>query len=406
MAGVVIVGAGQAGYQAAEALRNQGYDKPITLIGEEPYLPYQRPPLSKAYLLGKADAERIRFRNQEHYDKQSIDVKLRQQVTDLNVEAKTVLLSDGSTLDYDDLILATGARVRQIPVPGADLDGVVYLKTLDDTNDIQQRLEQANRVVVIGAGFIGLEFAAVARSLGKEVTVIEAMDRVMARVVSPTISEFFTSKHQSNGVDIQTNAQVAEIQGVDGKVTGVKTANGDLFNADLVLVGIGVIANTELAEQAGLVCDNGIVVDGHGRTGNGHIYACGDCVSYEHPFAGARIRLESVQNASDQARIVAANIVGQDKLYDTVPWFWSDQYDLKLQIVGLSAGCDQTVVRGDQSTEKFSVYYFRQGELRAIDSINHPADHVLGRKLLAASVGVTPEQAADTEFNLKDLLNT
>lgn len=405
MSGVVIIGAGQAGYQAADALRSQGYQQPITLIGEEPYLPYQRPPLSKAYLLGKADAERIRFRNQDHYDKQNIEVKLQVQVTGINGDERTVTLSDGSQLQYDDLILATGARVRQIPVPGADLDGVVYLKTLDDVNDIQQRLENVNRVAVIGAGFIGLEFAAVARSLGKQVTVIEAMDRVMARVVSPTISDFFTAKHRENGVEIQTNAQVAEIVGDNGKVHAVKTADGAVIEAELVLVGIGVIANTELAEHAGLECDNGIVVDAYGRTSNQHIFACGDCASYQHPFAGARIRLESVQNASDQARSVAATIAGQEKPYDVVPWFWSDQYNLKLQIVGLSTGCDQTVVRGDQASEKFSVFYFRNGELRAIDSINNPADHVLGRKLLAAKVQVTPEQAVDDSFNLKELLN-
>jgi 3-phenylpropionate/trans-cinnamate dioxygenase ferredoxin reductase subunit len=403
MSGVVIIGAGQAGYQTAESLRKEGFDGAITIIGEEPYAPYQRPPLSKAYLLGDTDKDRLRFRTEEYYADQNIDLRVNVAVTGLDAAARQVTLSDGTALAYDDLVIATGARVREIPVPGADLEGIFYLKTLDDVDGIEARLADVDSVAVIGAGFIGLEFAAVARKLGKEVTVLEAAPRVMGRVVTEELSDYFTGVHQGHGVNVVCNAFVSGFEG-EGAVSAVTCKDGSSYPAQLVVVGIGVIPNAELAQAAGITCDNGIVVDENGRTSDPHVFAAGDVAAYAHPFAGQLMRLESVQNAADQGRIVAAAIAGNPKPYDTVPWFWSDQYDLKLQMVGLQIGCDQTVLRGDKEAKKFSLLHFRDGQLRAIDSVNAAADHMMGRKLLAAGISPTPEQAADTSFKLKSLL--
>ncbi|CCQ74511.1 NAD(P)/FAD-dependent oxidoreductase [Magnetospira sp. QH-2] len=401
--GVVIVGAGQAGYQTAESLRQEGYEGSITVVGEEPHVPYQRPPLSKAYLLGETDKHRLKFRAEEYYGEHAIDMRVNMAVTAIDRAAKHVSLSDGTTLDYARLVLATGARVRTLPVPGGDLDGVLTLKTLDDVDHIERRLKTVENVVVIGAGFIGLEFAAVSRKLGKNVTVLEAAPRVMGRVVSETLSSYFEQVHRDHGVRIHCNAMVSELTG-NGMVEAVLCADGTSYPADLVVVGIGVIPNVALAESAGLPCANGITVDEFCRTGDPDIYAAGDCAVYAHPFADAPLRLESVQNAADQGRTVAAAIAGNPKPYETVPWFWSDQFDLKLQMVGLQNGCDQMVIRGDREAHKFSLFHFRAGRLRAIDSINKAADHIQGRKLLAAGKSPTPEQAADESFKLNSLL--
>ncbi|MGB0748829.1 MAG: NAD(P)/FAD-dependent oxidoreductase [Magnetospiraceae bacterium] len=404
MSGTVIVGAGQAGYQTAESLRQEGYEAPITLIGAEPHAPYQRPPLSKAYLLGETDRIRLKFRTEDYYQKHGIDLRTGVEVLSIDRDARRLTLSDGPPQVYDQLVLAVGASVRRLPVPGEDSDGVFYLKTLDDVDRIEAALAAANTAVVIGAGFIGLEFAAVARKLGKEVTVLEAMPRVMARVVSPELSAFFTGLHTENGVSLVCDAQVSEIKNSDNKVTGVACTDGRTFAADLVVVGIGIVPETALAEAAGLTCENGIRVDSQCRTNDPRIFAVGDCASFHHPFADGLIRLESVQNAADQGRVVAAVIAGKEKTYDVVPWFWSDQYAVKLQMVGLQAGCDQVVTRGDVAGGKFSLFHYRQGVLRAVDSVSKPADHIQGRKLLAAGISPTPEQAADADFKLKDLL--
>ncbi len=404
MTGVVIIGAGQAGYQCAESLRLEGYEGAITLVGEEPHLPYQRPPLSKDYLLGKTDAERILYRPKAFYTQSPVTLELSLQAQSIDPAQKTVQLADGRALSCEALILATGARVRKLPVPGEALEGVCYLRTLDDVDDIGQRLETAQNVVVIGAGFIGLEFASVARKLGKKVTVLEAMERVMARVVEPELSRFFTDLHEGHGVDILTNEQVTEILGKEGRVSGVKTASGQVLEADLVVVGIGVLPNQEIAEQAGIACGNGIIVNEFGQTSGADIYACGDCASYEHPFASRAIRLESVQNAGDQARAVAAKIAGKDKPYNAVPWFWSDQYDVKMQMAGLTVGCDSHVVRGDLGSGSFSLWHYQNDRLRAVEAISAPRDYVVGRMLLEKKKNPTPAQAADPAFNLKALL--
>ncbi|MCP4934276.1 MAG: FAD-dependent oxidoreductase [bacterium] len=404
MVGVVIVGAGQAGYQCAESLRLEGYGGAITLVGDEPLLPYQRPPLSKDYLLGKTDAERIQYRPKAFYEQSPVTLLLDTSAVAINADANSLALSNGQTLVYDALILATGARVRKLSIKGSELDGVCYLRTLKDVDDIGERLKSARHVMVIGAGFIGLEFAAVASMLGKSVQVLETMDRVMARVVEPELSNFFTQLHESHGVEIICNAQADELIGVGGHVSGVKTADGRLLQADLVVIGIGVVPNLELAEVAGLLCGNGIIVNEFGQTSIANIYACGDCASYQHPFVAQAIRLESVQNAGDQARAVAAKVAGKDKPYGAVPWFWSDQYDVKLQMAGLTLGCDAFIVRGDISSGSFSLMHFKQGRLRAVEAINQPRDYIVGRKLLEKDLSPTMGQAVDSSFNLKSLL--
>ncbi|MCB9957469.1 MAG: FAD-dependent oxidoreductase [Rhodospirillaceae bacterium] len=404
-AGVVIVGGGQAGYQTAESLRQLGHTGAIALIAAEDFPPYQRPPLSKAYLLGDVDRHRLKFRTEAYYAEHGIDLRLGTEATGIDRAGKRLLLADGSSLAYRHLVLATGARVRLLPVPGAGLMGVHYLRSLADVEAIERRLAEVQHVAVIGAGFIGLEFAAVARKLDKRVTVLEAAPRVMARVVAPELSGFFDETHRAHGVDIRCDTGVVEIAGRDGQVTEVVCADGHCVPAGLVVVGIGVIPETGLADACGLTCADGIVVDGHGRTSDPAIFAAGDCTSYHHPFAGQRIRLESVQNAADQGRTVAAAIAGQPRPYDTVPWFWSDQYDVKLQMVGLSAGCDRVVLRGDRAGGKFSLFHYRAGVLRAVDSVNRPADHIQARKLLAAGLSPTPGQAGDAEFKLKDLVD-
>lgn len=402
---VVIAGGGQAGYQCAESLRQNGYAGAIVLASQEPRMPYQRPPLSKAYLLGNTDRERLQFRTGDYYAQHEIGLLLDTRVTGLDRPVREVELSSGERLAYDQLVLATGARVRTLPVPGADLEGVCTLRTLDDADLLAASLRTAERVVVIGAGFIGLEFAAVARQLGKTVSVIEARDRVMARAVPGVLSDYFVRLHRHHGVDIVCETVVAEIVGSAGRVASVHCRDGRIFSADLVVVGIGVLPNVELAAEAGLEVDDGIVVDPGGRTSDPDIFAAGDCASYAHPCAGHRLRLESVQNAADQARTVAATIAGHDRPYVAVPWFWSDQYDARLQMVGLSAGCDRHVIRGTRDGGRFSVFHYRGGVLRAIDSINRPADHILGRNLLARGVSPSPEQATDEAFPLRSLLD-
>lgn len=405
MSGVVIIGAGQAGYQVAESLRHENYPGKITLLGDESYPPYQRPPLSKQYLQGKTSEEQLKFRTEAYYQEHGIKLALDTRVTGIDRDAHEVETSTGEHLGYDKLVLATGARVRMLAVPGADTKGVCYLRTLDDVKQIQARLDNVTHAVVIGGGFIGLEFAAVAKTLGKQVAVIEAMDRLMARVVSPIVSEYYAQLHCSHGVEVICNASVTEIKHDGEKLNAVTFADGREIDADLVVVGIGVIANDDLALECGLNCNHGVVVDGQCRTSDADIFAAGDCVIYEHPFLGEPIRLESVQNATDQGKVIASVICDKEKTYDSVPWFWSDQYDKKLQMVGLSADCETQVTRGDMDGGKFSVLYFQHGKLRAIDSINKPADHIMGRKLLSANNSLTVEQAADESFPLKSAMN-
>jgi 3-phenylpropionate/trans-cinnamate dioxygenase ferredoxin reductase subunit len=401
---IVVVGAGHAAGQLVASLRGEGFAGDITLIGEEPVHPYQRPPLSKQYLAGELSGDRLLFRPADFYRKNAVQIRLGCRAIGIDRDARTVTLEGGERIGYSGLALATGARVRPLPVEGHDLAGVFYLRTIDDVNRIRARLETARAVVIIGGGFIGLEVAAVMAKLGKRVTVLEMQDRLMPRVVSPTVSEFYREAHARHGVRVVTGAQVSALAGTNGEVRAVACAGGEECAADLVVIGIGVIPNTVLAQSAGLACDNGIVVDEFASTSDPRVVAAGDCTNHPSAWAGRRLRLESVQNALDQSKIAAATLCDKRRPYREVPWFWSDQYDLKLQMVGLSQGFDREIVRGAIGEGRFSVFYFRGERLLAVDSISRPADHMVSRRLLGAGVAVTPEQAGDPDFELKSLL--
>jgi 3-phenylpropionate/trans-cinnamate dioxygenase ferredoxin reductase subunit len=385
---VLIAGAGQGGFQAAVSLRLEGYQGAITLIGDEPYLPYQRPPLSKAFLSGKQDIDATALRPEKFFHDHQIDLLMGERVVGIERPQRSVQLASGSRIPYSQLVLATGARNRILPVEGAEGGRVCYLRTRDEAVAISQRLDSVENVVIIGGGFIGLEVAATAASLGKRVVVVEAQDRLMARVVAPAMSEFFRDLHAGHSVEFVLGATVRQI-GADEVMLG----SGAVLRADLVVVGIGVVPNTELANAAGLPVGNGIVVDECLRTADENIYAIGDCALHPNPYAGGLVRIESVQNSVDQARCVAAAIAGRPRRYDSVPWFWTDQFDIRLQMVGLSQGCDSVMTRGAPESGKFSVCYFKEDRLIAVDSINRPSDHMAGRKMLASGAVVSREQA-------------
>jgi 3-phenylpropionate/trans-cinnamate dioxygenase ferredoxin reductase component len=405
MAGVVIVGGGQAGLQAAVSLRDEGYEESIALIGDEPAEPYQRPPLSKAYLLDEMTDDRLALRAPAFYGANNIDLIIGQAVTSLDRASKRLTLSSGSTLEYRHLILATGARNRLLPLEGANLDGVHYLRTAAEANALRAALRDAAAVVVIGAGFIGLELAAVAAKLGKKVFVVESAVRCMSRSVSRAISHHVAKAHAGWGTEFLFGATPVRLVGVNGRVTSIALSDQRMLPADLVLVGIGVHPNVELARANGLPVENGIVVDATLATKDSNIFAIGDCAAFPSPLHGNYVRLESVQNAVDQARSVAKRIVGRSATYSAVPWFWSDQGSLKLQMVGLTAGHDRTVIRGNPEEGSFSVFCYRGDLLLGIESVNRPADHVFGRRLLAACGSITPEQASDLSFDMKAKLN-
>jgi 3-phenylpropionate/trans-cinnamate dioxygenase ferredoxin reductase component len=400
---IVIIGAGQAGLQLAESLRKGGHDGEISLLGDEQWPPYQRPPLSKKYLAGDFADERLYFRPLEHFTRLDVDLRLATRAVAIDRAAHRVQLADGQALPYDGLALTTGTRVRPLPVPGAEHPAVRYLRGLDDAQALKQRLAAARRVVVIGGGFIGLEVAATARHAGCDVHVVEALDRLMARVMPPVVSDFFAQLHRDHGTHLHLGAQVAAIDAVPDGTVEVRLADGRALPADLVVAGIGVLPNQALAAAAGLACDNGIVVDEYARTSDPQIVAAGDCTVHRNLRFELPHRLESVQNAVDQAKVAAASLLGQAQPYADLPWFWSDQYEIKLQIAGLSAGHDAHVLRGEPTAAGFSVYYFRQGRFIAVDSLNRPADHMLARRLLTAGTPVLPAQAADPAFDLKAL---
>jgi 3-phenylpropionate/trans-cinnamate dioxygenase ferredoxin reductase component len=407
-AGVVIVGGGQAGYQTAASLRTEGYDGPVFLIGDEPGAPYQRPPLSKAFILGKQSHTQILLRPEAYYQSHQIELLAGERAAAIDRTARNVRLASGRDLGYDSLVLALGARNRPLPVSGATLEGVCYLRTLAEAIEVKQRLEQAQQAVIVGGGFIGLEIAASARTLGKPVTVIEALPRLMARVVAPVVSEFFLAAHKAQGVEVLLNTKVDEIHAGSGKVRELSLSGGRRLQADLVVIGIGVVPNTELALDAELPIANGIATDRFLRTPDQRVFAIGDCSEHPSLFASSlglssQVRLESVQNAVDQGVCVARTIAGKSAPYSATPWFWSDQYDIRLQLAGLPEGYDHTVVRGVLESGKFSVFYFRRAKLCAVDSVNRPADHLAARKMIGAGTTLTPSQAADESVNLKTL---
>ena len=401
---IVIIGAGQAGAQAALELRQAGFDGAVTLVGEEPYPPYQRPPLSKAFLAGEMERERLFFRPEELYAKQDIRLLQGARAVAVACDESKVRLQDGTALDYDRLLLATGTRERRARLPGAEQEGVFYLRGLDHSLALGRVLRPGTRLVIMGGGYIGLEIAAVARKKGLEVAVLEAEERVLARVTAAPVSAFVTRAHRAAGVDVRTGAKVARLLG-EGKVCGVECEDGTRLEADAVVIGIGAVPAVELAEAAGLAVDNGIVVDECGRATregrwSGEIFAAGDCTNHPNALLGGRLRLESVQNALDQGRAVARVMAGGEEPYDAVAWFWSDQYDIKLRIAGISRGYDQTVLRGTPEAGAFSLFYLREGVVIAADTVNEAKDFMAAKQLIAKKARVAAEALADKERKL------
>jgi 3-phenylpropionate/trans-cinnamate dioxygenase ferredoxin reductase subunit len=378
---IVIVGAGQAAAQLVLSLRQGGYKEPIRMIGDEPYAPYQRPPLSKKFLTERPPADTLYFRPEKFWGEQGVTADYGVPVLSIDRAARQVTFADGHA-DYTALFLATGTRARDLPLPGAGLDGVFSLRKIDDVRRLRAPLDAAKHIVIVGAGYIGLEVAAVARGEGREVTVLEAEDRVMKRVTSRVISEFMQNFHRSRGVDIRVGARLAAIEG-GAKVSQVKLSDGTELPADLVLLAVGARPNDDLAAAACLPCEDGVVVDEHGATADPAIYAAGDCTRFPSRRYGRKLRLECVQNAIDQAKAVAATILGNPQAYDPVPWFWSDQYELKLQMAGLSDGYDDARTVGDVSAARFSVEYRKGGKLIAVDAVNDGRAYMGGRKRIA-----------------------
>ncbi len=400
---VVIVGAGHAGFQLAVSLRQNKFDGRICLVNDEAHRPYQRPPLSKAYLKGDGAPDSLMFRPQKFYLDQNIDL-IAARAASIDRDARTLHLVSGASLGYGHLVLATGARNRLLDVPNGDLADVLYLRTLDESETLRQRVAGRKRVVVVGAGFIGLEFAATARAKGLEVDVVELSPRVMSRAVTPEISAYFHDRHSASGIRLHYGAMATAINAEQGRVTGVSLSDGRQLKADLIVVGVGVVPNVELAAAAELPVASGIIVDEHLSTADPNISAIGDCALFKSTRFGETLRLESVQNATDQARCVAARLTGTPAAYDGYPWFWSDQGSDKLQIAGLTAGFDHVVVRGDAGQGSFSAFCYKAGRLIGIESVNRAADHVFGRKLLPTNRSISPAQAADPDFDLKKAL--
>lgn len=390
---IIIVGAGHSAGIAVASLREQGYAGEIVVIGEEAYRPYQRPPLSKNFLAGQMPTEQLQLKPEKFYQERAVTFRLNERVERIDRSARSLATSTGSTLDYTMLLLATGSRARKLTVPGADLAGIHYLRTIADVDGIKADMALGKRLVVVGGGYIGLEAAAVAVKAGLSVTVLEAAPRILARVSGPPTSAFFTEEHRSQGMDIRCNAMVQGFEGTD-RVSAVNTNEGSVA-ADLVIAGVGIEPVCELAAAAGLPCDNGIIVDDHACTADPFIYAAGDCTNHPNALLGGRLRLESVQNAVDQARVAAANMCGKPASYSELPWFWSNQYDLRLQIAGLSHGHDTVVMRGDPAARNFSAMYLKGGRLIAADTVGAPRDHLAFRKLIIAGGAFDAQKFAD-----------
>jgi 3-phenylpropionate/trans-cinnamate dioxygenase ferredoxin reductase subunit len=399
---VVIVGAGQAGAQVAVSLRQLGYGGKITLLGEERQPPYQRPPLSKAYLSGEMVLERTFLRSEGYYEKHGIDLHRGARVARILRAERAVVCADGARLAYDALVICTGTRARALNVPGVDLAGVLYLRTLADADRIKAAVRPGTNAVIIGGGYIGLEVAASLRRLGCTVTVVEALERVMNRVVAPPVSAFFAAEHARRGVAIVTDAAVAALEG-ERRVERVVCVDGRAPAADLVVIGIGAVPNDELARDAGLEVDNGVVVDAFGHTSDPAIFAAGDVTNHPNELFARRLRLESVHNAMEQAKAVARTIAGQPHPYADVPWFWSDQYDLKLQIAGVGDPDDELILRGDPATRAFSCLHLREGRLVAIDCVNRGADFLAAKKLIAERRPIDRARAVNPDVRLGEL---
>lgn len=402
---IAIVGAGQAAVQAIDTLRRKGFTGKLTVVSDEPWLPYQRPPLSKKYLAGAVERERLFLRPAQFYETHTVEVRLGRRVEEVSRRDQCLRLDGGSTLPYDALLIATGSHPRPLAVPGTDLEGVHFLRSIADVERIRAAMSPGRRLVIVGGGYIGLEVAATARELRLEVTVLEMADRVMSRVVCPEVSAFYEAEHARRGVRIVRNSKVRALAPAPGtrQIRAVTTEDGAQHPADLVVIGVGVLPADGLASAAGLVCENGVVVDHHCRTSDPAIYAAGDCANGPSLRYGRRLRLESVDNAFEQGTTAALNLLGLETAHDKVPWFWSDQYDLKLIIVGIAEGYDSVVLRGDLASRAFSACYLRDGELIAIDTVNRPADQMAARKLIATRVRPNPGRLSDPGIPLKDV---
>ncbi|HKU89653.1 MAG TPA: FAD-dependent oxidoreductase [Steroidobacteraceae bacterium] len=407
---ILVIGAGQAAAQAVETLRKKGHVGPLTVVGDEALLPYQRPPLSKKYLSGAMEKDRLLFRHADHYAQHAVDLHLGFAVSNLDATAHRVEVTDGSHFEYEKLLLATGSRPRLLPVMGSELAGVYYLRTVADVDRLRAEMRPGRRAVIIGGGYIGLEVASTCREAGLEVTVVEAADRVMSRVVSPVVSRFYEAEHARHGVEILLGARLGELVSADPpgagnrRVSAVRLVDGRELPADFVLVAIGVVPGDALALAAGLACEDGILVDQFCRTSDASIWAAGDCTRQRNLHFGLSVRLESVDNAFEQGTSAALNMLGLTTVHDKVPWFWSDQFDLKMVIVGLSAGHDRVVVRGNPAARAFSVCYLKSGELIAVETINHIKDQMGARKLIPARARPDLAKLADDTIALKDTL--
>ncbi len=400
MTGMVIVGAGHAAGQAAASLRQEGYEGEITIIGDEPHIPYQRPPLSKQYLAGEQGLERVYLRPEKFYADKEITLRMGVSVTAIDTQAHTVTTDDGETIGYEKLLLATGSRPRILNVPGSDLAGIHYLRTIADVDGIRAELAEGRRLVIVGGGYIGLEVASVGIQAGLEVHVLEMEERILQRVTTPEMSDYYHQLHTGRGVHIHTSTMVSGFTG-EGRVGAVQCGDEEIA-ADIVVVGIGIIPNVEVAQAAGIECDNGIVVDEGCRTSADDVFAAGDCTNHPNPLLHRRLRLESVPNAMEQARVAAANMCGADKVYESSPWFWSDQYELKLQMVGFSADGDTQVVRGDKAANQFAVFYLKDGAVVAADAVNSPKEFMVCKQLVGKPVDAA--RLGDPDVELKSLL--
>ena len=403
MENLVVIGAGQSAIQCITSLKKEGYEGSITLVGEEEHLPYQRPPLSKGFLDDSINKERLYFKKLDFFTENKIQLKLGISATSVDIENNLVNLSDEEKLHFDKLVIATGSRVRLLDFPGNDLDNIHYLRGLDDAENIKKGLEKSKHLVVIGAGYIGLEVAAIASEKGVKVSIVEMADRVMSRTVDPQISDYYLNLHQNNGVKFKFNTSLEEIKG-QGQVESVMCSDGTSINADMVIIGAGVIPNTEIAQNSGVSCENGILVDEFGRTNFKNVFACGDCTSHPNKLLNMQLRLESVHNAMEQSKAAAMSVLDKPAEYSQIPWFWSDQYDHKLQIVGISGSHDTVTMRGSTDASKFMLFYTRGEELVAVDAVNNPKDFLICRKLVANKVKIKTDMISDLNLNLNDLI--
>ena len=401
MSTTIIAGAGHAGGQSAISLRQAGYEGRIVVCGAEPVPPYQRPPLSKKYLSGELALARVFLRPESFWSRNDVEFRLGNAIREIDPDRRAVVLEDGESLAFTDLVIATGSRPRRLDAPGSDLGNIFYLRSLEDADAIGKALVAGRRLVVVGGGYIGLEIASTAKGLGLEVCVVEAADRILGRVTAPEMSDYYTRAHRARGVDVRLSTALTSFEG-DGTVRGVDCAV-ETIPADVVVIGIGIVPEVELAASAGLRCDDGIVVDERCATSADHVYAVGDCTRHPNSILGRSLRLESVHNALEQARTAASNISGTPMKYEQVPWFWSDQFDLKLQMVGMSQGYDTIVQRGSMDADDFAMFYLKEGVLIAVDAVNRPREFMACRKLVPQRPCIDPQKLADESIPMQEM---